>query len=121
MENCRPTKPILVIDDETAILKLLDICLSRKGYVVDTAASGEEGIQKIETREYSLILTDIIMPGISGEQVLEHLRHKTHQSTPIVGMSGTPWLLDGQGFDAVLAKPYPLKELLALVQRLTAS
>jgi DNA-binding response OmpR family regulator len=109
--------PILVIDDETAILKLLKHSLSRNGYDVDTAINGKEGIRKIENNEYSLILTDIKMHDISGDQVLDHLRNKIKKSTPVVGMSGTPWLLNQSGFDAVLAKPYYMKELLDLIRR----
>ena len=108
-----------MIDDETSILKLLKTSLSRNGYAVDTAASGEEGIRKIESNEYSLILTDIKMPGISGNQIFDYLRNKINNSTPIIGMSGTPWLLDQSNFDAVLQKPYSLKELLDLISRFT--
>lgn len=120
MKDCPTFKPILVIDDEISILKLLTTSLTRKGYTVDTAASGKEGIQKIDTHEYSLILTDIKMPDISGDQILTHLRKKSNESIPIVGMSGTPWLLEGHEFDAVLEKPYQIKEMLELVQKLTS-
>jgi len=119
MKSNPTEKPILVIDDETSILMVLEKTLSRNGYAVDTAGSGEEGIRKIENKEYGLILTDIKMPGISGDQVLDHLRNKIKKSTPIVGMSGTPWLLESIGFDAVLPKPYYMKELLDLVRELT--
>ncbi len=119
MKSYPTTNPILVIDDEASIIMLLEKTLSRNGYAVDTAANGEEGIQKITNNEYSLILTDIKMPGIPGDQVLDHLRNKIKKSTPIVGMSGTPWLLDQIGFDAVLPKPYHMKELLDLISQLT--
>ena len=119
MNNYPTTKPILVIDDEASLLMLLKRILSRNGYAVDTAMNGEEGIQKITNNEYSLILTDIKMSGISGDQVLDHLRNKIKKLTPIVGMSGTPWLLDQIGFDAVLTKPYYMKELLDLISQLT--
>ena len=117
MKSYPTVKPILVIDDEVSILMLLQRILSRNGYAVDTAVNGEEGIWKITNNEYSLILTDIKMPGISGDQVLDHLRNKIKKSTPIVGMSGTPWLLDQIGFDAVLQKPYYMKELLDLINQ----
>lgn len=107
--------PILVIDDETSILKIVERALSRNGYDTDTAASGEEGIRKIEANDYSLILTDIKMSGISGDQVLDYLRNTIKKSTPVVGMSGTPWLLEDKGFDAVLSKPYQIKELMDLI------
>ncbi len=119
MEPCPIAKPILVIDDEPSILELLKKILSKNGYAVDTAATGKEDILKIKNNEYSLILTDIIMPGISGDQVLDHIRNKIKKSTPVVGMSGTPWFLDQSNFDAVLLKPYPMKELLDLINLFT--
>jgi len=91
--------------------------LSRNGYIVDTAANGEKGIKKIESNEYSLVLTDIKMPGISGEQVLYYLRNKIKKSTPVIGMSGTPWLLDQSDYDAVLPKPCSMKEALDLIRQ----
>lgn len=110
---------ILIIDDEPGILKLMETILSQNGYVVDTAENGEDGIQKIEKNKYSLIFTDIKMPGISGNHVLKYLRDKSPQKdTPIIGMSGTPWLLDQDDFDAVLEKPYSLKETLDLVSQI---
>lgn len=112
MKNCPTLNPILVIDDETSILKVLKRTLSRNGYAVDIAADGEEGIRKIKNNEYSLIFTDIKMPGISGYQVFNYLRNEIKKTTPIVGMSGTPWLLDQSNFDVVLPKPYHMKDLL---------
>ena len=119
MESCPIAKPILVIDDEPSILKLITRILSKNGYNVDTASNGEEGIKKIEGNDYSLILTDIKMSGISGNQVFDCLRNKTKKTTPIIGMSGTPWFLDQSNFDAVLSKPYHMKELLDLINLFT--
>ena len=118
MKNSKTTNPILVIDDETSILKVMNKILTRSGYDVDIAADGEEGIRKIENNEYSLIITDIKMAGISGEQIFDYVRNEIKKTTPVVGMSGTPWLLEHIGFDAVLSKPYYMKELLDLIDRL---
>ena len=110
---------ILIIDDEPAILRLMRIILSKVGYAIDTAENGEGGIRKIKKNKYSLILTDMRMPGITGSQVLEYLRNKSPQKeTPIIGMSGTPWLLEQDDFDAVLEKPVSLKETLDIVSQL---
>lgn len=117
MEPCPTAKPILVIDDEPSILKLMKRSLTKNGYNVDTESNGEEGIKKIEANDYSLILTDIKMPIISGNQIFDYLRNKTKKITPIVGMSGTPWLIDQSGFDAVLQKPFSQKEMLDLIRQ----
>jgi len=109
---------ILVIDDEIAILKMLKLKLTRLGFLVDTAGSGEEGLKKINSNKYSLILTDIKMPGVSGDRILHYLKDEKKSSIPVVGMSGTPWLLDQNDFDAILPKPYSLKELEVVLSRL---
>ncbi|MCD4674783.1 MAG: response regulator, partial [Desulfobacula sp.] len=54
---------------------MLKLILTRNGFMVDTAESGEEGIKKIDLKNYTLTLTDIKMPGISGDQVLDYLRN----------------------------------------------
>jgi DNA-binding response OmpR family regulator len=106
---------VLVIDDETAILKMLAMALSRKGYQVDTAENGEQGIEKLKAGEYSLVLTDMRMEKVSGDDVLREVRHIKGDRVPVIAMSGTPWLMDSTRFDAVLAKPYMLKELFELI------
>ena len=109
---------ILIIDDEAPILNMLKLKLTRIGFLVDTAESGDEGIKKIDSNKYTLILTDIEMPGISGNQILHYLKNKRKSSIPVVGMSGTPWLLNQNNFDAILAKPCSLKETVEVVCRL---
>ncbi len=109
--------PILVIDDEQPILDLLSRGLTKKGYTVDTVKTGEQGLQKTEINQYSLIFTDMKMPGLSGEQVLQYLKYIQKSVTPVVGMSGTPWLLDDCEFDAVLPKPFSIKELLKVTKQ----
>ncbi len=103
-------KSILVIDDELPILDMLKTSLTRNGYTVDTAQSGEEALKKNKTNGYKLILTDIQMPEISNDQVLKNLKND-EDPTRVIGMSVTPWLLDQENFDAVLSKPCTLNEL----------
>ena len=107
---------VLVIDDETAILRLMSLVLSKKGYQVDTADSGEQGIKKLQSNDYDLVITDMVMGSMSGDEVLENVRNLKGDSIPVIAMSGTPWLMDGHQFDAVLPKPSPLKVLFEMVQ-----
>jgi len=109
---------ILVIDDEAPILNMLKLKLTRTGFLVDTAESGEEGLAKINSIKYSLILTDIKMPGVSGDQILHYVKNEKKSPIPVVGMSGTPWLLDQNDFDAVLSKPCSLKETVEVINQL---
>jgi len=109
--------PILIIDDEPSVLFFLRLCLSRRGYRVDTAKSGEEGIKKIKANGYSAIITDIKMGALSGDYLLSYLRDVLGNLTPIIGMSGTPWFLDPKKFDAVLYKPCSVKDILSVLHQ----
>jgi DNA-binding NtrC family response regulator len=65
---------ILVVDDEKALLLALRGLLAREGYQVETAASGEEALRRIETGCFHLVVTDLAMEGIDGMQVLAHAK-----------------------------------------------
>ncbi len=62
---------ILVVDDERDICKALEFLLSREGYRITVASSGEEALKKIEAEDFDLVITDLKMAGIDGMQVLE--------------------------------------------------
>jgi DNA-binding NtrC family response regulator len=62
---------ILVVDDERDICRALEFLLSREGYKVISAYSGQEALKKIESEDFDLVLTDLKMEGIDGIQVLE--------------------------------------------------
>ena len=106
---------ILVIDDEASILRRLDLRLSRMGLEVETALTKEDAIKKLNTNVYDLVLTDMIMSGISGNDVLNHIRVELKHSTPVIAISGTPWLLEGSSFNAIINKPCSKQELSDIV------
>jgi DNA-binding NtrC family response regulator len=68
------TGRILVVDDEKAMGLALKGLLTKEGYQVETASSGEEALRRIETGNFHLVITDLSMDGISGMQVLERAR-----------------------------------------------
>lgn len=108
---------ILVIDDEKMLLELFHRILTEVGFSVDVAESAEEGIKKNHTTTYDLIITDIKMPGMSGIDFFKYVKDNEMQSIPIIAMSGTPWLYENSGFDAVIAKPFCKKELLTVIRQ----
>jgi CheY-like chemotaxis protein len=110
---------ILVIEDEKGILGLIEAALTRFGHQVETAEDGQEGIRKFDRGSFDMVITDYVMPGVDGEGVLDHIRRSPRHRTPIIGMSGTPWLLKGADFDLVLAKPFPLSKLVESVKNLS--
>ncbi|HTO58428.1 MAG TPA: sigma-54 dependent transcriptional regulator, partial [Pseudomonadales bacterium] len=65
---------ILVVDDERAMQLALRGLLSKEGYTVDTAGSGEEAVGKIEAGDFHLVITDLSMTGMDGLQLLQHAR-----------------------------------------------
>ena len=65
---------ILVVDDTPQNVKLLHDLLVAKGYSVATAATGEEGLAKLETESPDLVLLDVMMPGLSGYDVCRRIR-----------------------------------------------
>jgi CheY-like chemotaxis protein len=111
---------ILVIDDQQFILDTVRQALTMYGYEVEIAADGQEGIQKFDDGSFDLVITDMQMPGIDGNNVVEHIRNSDRHLTPIIGFSGTPWLLKESDFDIVFAKPFPLKDLVNAIQDLSA-
>lgn len=67
-------KNILVIDDDEAIRKSFILALEDMPHHVDTAESGEKGIEKVKTTTYDLVFLDLKMPGLNGVQTLRQLR-----------------------------------------------
>jgi CheY-like chemotaxis protein len=82
-EAAAPSDRILVIDDDLAILNLLENLLAGEGYEVVTAACGREGLVAIEKDRPDLILLDVQMPGMSGFEVLSKIR-ETRGEVPVI-------------------------------------
>ncbi|MEA2569123.1 MAG: two-component system, OmpR family, response regulator RpaA [Acidobacteriota bacterium] len=78
-------KRILVVDDDDAIRALLFTILRRRGYAVDTARNGVEAVERLESCSYTLMLLDLMMPQMSGWEVLKHIDQVgTSRPTPVV-------------------------------------
>jgi DNA-binding NtrC family response regulator len=73
---------VLVVDDELDIRESLEILLASEGYAVDQAQNAAEGLQRMETNGYDLVLLDLMMPDRSGMEVLEEVRQRDRE-TPI--------------------------------------
>src|SRR5262252_7663904 len=73
---------ILVIDDEVDIREGLELLLTTEGYTAEIAQNGTEGLQKLANNSYDLVLLDLMMPDISGMEVLQEVRQRDKE-TPI--------------------------------------
>ena len=110
---------VLIIDDEKGLLLVMRQALESHGYKVITATNGTEGIRVFNQMSLDLVITDVRMPGMDGHDVVQHIRY-SEQSTPVIGISGTPWDLNNSDFSAVLSKPFSLKTLVDTVNGLAA-
>jgi DNA-binding response OmpR family regulator len=110
---------ILVIDDEKSILDIFQKGLRKYDYNVEIVSDVKEGIQKFDDGVFDLVITDILMQGGNGDDIVRHIRSSDRQSTPVIGISGTPWLLNNSDFDMVLTKPFPLKTLVNAIHELS--
>jgi two-component system OmpR family response regulator len=107
---------VLVVEDEPDLLSTISQVLREDGYAVDEAADGQEGLFKATSWEYDAIVLDLLMPKLTGWQVLEALR-KTHK-TPVLILTARDGVNDrvrglDAGADDYLGKPFHLVELKA--------
>ena len=97
------------------ILDLIVAMCQSQGYQIQTASSGEEGLELATTGEFDVILTDLAMPGMSGLEVARRIR-RLHPQTPIILVTG--WeagieqaQLDQAGIHEVIYKPFRIEQL----------
>ncbi|MCK9296489.1 MAG: response regulator [Desulfobulbaceae bacterium] len=114
-------KRILVVDDEKIILRTLSWGLGNQGYEVDTAESGEEGLAKLQHGSYNLLLSDLLMDGMSGIDLLKGAKQISPDMAVclITGYADLASAIDALrlGADDYLVKPCDMDELLLRVQR----
>ena len=80
-------RKVLVVDDDPVVGNSFTRVLSDKGYVVITAANGDEALAKMQAEKYDVVFTDLRMPGMTGVEVAENVRAR-HPWTPVVIVTG---------------------------------
>ncbi|MEF2852307.1 MAG: response regulator transcription factor, partial [Lachnospiraceae bacterium] len=112
---------ILIVEDDTNINHLLREALSKEGYSCEQAFSGTEAklLLNMQQHGYALILLDLMLPGISGEAVLEEIRKKGN--LPVIVLTAKDSLDEKvevltSGADDYITKPFEIREVLARVQ-----
>jgi CheY-like chemotaxis protein len=112
-------KPILVVDDEPAILDMIAELLGYEGYPVVTTSEGSIAVARAKVDPPALILLDLMMPGMSGWQVIAALKASPQtRAIPVVLLSARrdlPATAHELGIVTFLAKPFDIDELLKIV------
>ena len=110
---------ILVVDDDAALLEVMSIMLLSEGYRVLTAEDGAEALRISEEETLDLVVLDIMLPKMSGFDVLKRLRE--HTDVPVVMLTAKSQSVDKVvglelGADDYITKPFDTKELLARIK-----
>lgn len=111
---------VLVIEDEPKIARLLELELQYEGYQVTKAGSGTEGLERYSEGQWDLILLDIMLPGLSGIEVLRRIRARD-AVVPILMLTAKDSVEDkvsglDLGANDYITKPFQIEELLARVR-----
>ncbi len=114
---------ILIIEDEHKVAAFLQQGLKEEGWIVHLAFDGAEGLQKILSDDYDVVILDIMLPKLDGLSVLKQMREKMIR-TPVLlltAMDTIPDKVKGlyQGADDYMTKPFAFEEMLARLHVLT--
>jgi len=111
---------VLVVDDDDSTRAMILAVLRRAGYEADAAANGDEALARLETTNYSAVVLDVVMPGISGVEVMRQLAATGRHAKCVVLMSaGTESLLDDAPpalLHTKLRKPFNIKDVVEAVR-----
>lgn len=113
---------VLLVEDDSATAKSIELMLKSEGYVIDTTGLGEDGLEIGKLYDYDIIVLDLMLPDMDGYEVLRRLR-AARVKTPILILSGLTEMdnkLKGLGFgaDDYLTKPFSPRTMLARVKSL---
>lgn len=129
MSASKPSKAlILLADDDIGLRGVIHRFLERSGFSVALAGNGREALERLKSRPVDLLLTDLMMPEISGIELIEAVR-KNNPTLPIIAMSadaglrndGSLQLAAQAGANVLLEKPFAMNRLIRELQRLLAA
>jgi len=110
---------ILLIEDEEKLARMVELELKYEGYTVEKAFDGRSGLERALSGEFDLILLDIMLPQLSGMEVLRRLRRE--RQTPVIMLTARDSVVDkvsglDSGADDYITKPFAIEELLARIR-----
>jgi CheY-like chemotaxis protein len=116
-------KTILVIEDDPDVLSMMEKHLASVGYTVITAADGMEGLKKLGSETYDLVITDIVMPYVSGVGLVSVIKEK-QPHIPVIAITGygkePESAATEKKADIVLTKPFKMSVLKEHIMQLLA-
>lgn len=112
---------ILIVEDEEKLARMLELELNYEGCETDKAFDGRTGLEKALTGSFDLILLDIMLPGLSGMEVLRRLRREEKGYTPVLLLTARDAVMDkvsglDAGADDYITKPFAIEEVLARIR-----
>ncbi|HYL85636.1 MAG TPA: response regulator [Candidatus Angelobacter sp.] len=120
----RNAGPILLIEDEPSVIAFLRAALERKGYSVESASSGEEGLERLSNGRYAGVISDIRMPGaVNGAEVHEWIqKNRPELKMRVILISGDTANSETQAFLArsgtpCIEKPFRVQQLISAVEK----
>lgn len=110
---------ILLIEDEEKIARFVELELVHEGYLVKKSADGRSGLEMAESGDFDLVLLDIMLPELSGLEVLRRLRKSS--AVPVIMLTARDAVMDkvsglDMGADDYITKPFAIEELLARIR-----
>jgi len=110
---------ILIIEDDERLARIIELELVHENYETGKAGDGVTGLKEAEDGDYDLILLDIMLPGMSGIEVLRRLRKS--KETPVILLTARDETVDkvlglDSGADDYITKPFAIEELLARIR-----
>lgn len=113
---------ILIIDDEYLIADILSFALEDEGFQTVVAGSGRKALEILDRECPDLIITDFMMPGMTGLELAETIKSRdVHTSTPIMLMSGAQAYMGAERpdlFDEVIEKPFDIDQVIGKIHAL---
>ena len=114
---------VLVCEDDEMVLKMIEFKLHKEGYEVFLAYDGKEAVEKIQSIQPDIIITDIMMPYLTGLEIVHKVRKELDMVTPIIivssiGLEKTVLEAFQLGADDFITKPFSPNELSVRVKKL---
>lgn len=112
---------VLIVDDEPSVVEVVSLYLKREGYNVRVANNGHDAMSEIRSHEPSLLVLDLMLPGIDGLEIMRRLRDEIKTSLPVIMLTARGQEIDRVyglelGADDYVTKPFSPLELVARVK-----